>query len=116
MDIQGIVAQNIKNLRKASGLTQRDVADAVSIDASVYSRIENGLIMPSHEKLFALSKLYRISIEKFYEGIGSNVQNNYDNAQVNANVQINMAPTNENLLDELKEIKKLIHKLLMQKL
>lgn len=104
-DIQGIIANNIKNLRKASGFTQQDVADAISIDVSVYNRIENGKIMASHDKLYSLAKLYRISIEKFYEGLGSNVQNNYDNSQVNSNFQINYNKLDSKLISELKEIK-----------
>lgn len=108
MDINGIIANNIKVLRKVNGMSQREVADAIAIDDTVYSRIENGLIMPSHDKLYKLSKLYRIPIEKFYEGLGSNIQNNYDSSQVNSNVQINMTDNAEMVLSELIEIKELL--------
>jgi len=68
MDITGIIANNIKQLRKVNGLSQQDVAEAISIDVSVYSRIENGKTMASYDKLHNLSKLYRIPIEKFFKG------------------------------------------------
>jgi transcriptional regulator with XRE-family HTH domain len=34
MDVQGIIANNLKTLRKSSGFTQQDVADLISTDIS----------------------------------------------------------------------------------
>lgn len=65
MDVSEIIANNIKTLRKAKGLSQIDVAEAIGIDASVYSRIETGHVMTSHDKLQNLAKLYQVPIEIF---------------------------------------------------
>lgn len=108
MDVSQIIATNIKSLRKSKGLSQLDVAEAIGINASVYSRIESGDVMASHDKLHNLSKLFRVPIEKFFEGLGSNIQNNYDNAQVNSNVQINLS-NQLDILQSLNEIKQLLN-------
>jgi transcriptional regulator with XRE-family HTH domain len=112
MDVQGIIANNLKTLRKSSGFTQQEIADLISTDISVYSRIESGKTMISHDKLFQLSKIYRVPIEKFYEGLGSNIQNNYDNAQVTSNVQINMSSGLEQMQTDVKIIKELLIQLI----
>ncbi len=114
MDIRSIIANNIKQLRLANGLNQNDVADAIAIDVSVYSRIENGKTMASYDKLHNLSKLFRVPMEKFFEGLGSNIQNNYDNAQVNANVQINFNQSADALLKEMQEMKSLLSALIQK--
>ena len=109
MEITKIVANNIKNIRKSLGYSQSEISDVLSIDVSVYNRIENGKILPSHDKLYSFSKFFRVPIEKFFEGLGSNIQQNYDNSQYNSNVQINF--NNNEIINEIKDVKKELEKI-----
>lgn len=80
MEIKRIVAINLKLQRESRKLTQKDIAEKISIDPSVYSRIEAGEIMPTEDKLWKIANLFGIGIEKLFEGASSNIQNNYDHS------------------------------------
>ena len=57
------LGQKIKRLRKAKGLTQRVLADAVGIDFTYLSKIENGNIPypPSSKTLRKLAEQLEVS-------------------------------------------------------
>ena len=59
----------LKRMRCETGRTQKDVADYMGISQAAYSRLEKGEIDISMQKLFILSDLYRISVEKIIMGI-----------------------------------------------
>jgi transcriptional regulator with XRE-family HTH domain len=56
------IGQRIREARLQSGLTQLDVAKALSLSQSSYSRIERGVLAPDTAQLRVLSGLHGISI------------------------------------------------------
>ncbi len=56
------IASRIKNARLQSGLSQRDVARALSVSQSSYSRMERGILMPDCAQIRVLSGLHGVSI------------------------------------------------------
>ena len=59
-----IFCENIKNARKASGLTQKQVAEKLSVVESCYANWEQGRTEPNIETLRKLSKLFDISLDE----------------------------------------------------
>jgi len=57
-----LIAQRVKEARLNSGLSQKDVAEALHISQSSYSRIERGAVPPDCVQIRALSGLYGISV------------------------------------------------------
>ncbi len=56
------IASRIKDARLNSGLSQRNVAKALNLSQSSYSRMERGLLMPDCAQIKVLSGLYGASI------------------------------------------------------
>jgi len=56
------IASRIKEARMQSGLSQRDVATALSISQTSYSRMERGVLAPDAAQLRVLSGLHGVSI------------------------------------------------------
>ena len=52
-----------KEARKACGLTQKEVAQALNVTAANYSRYENGLIQPNLETLKRIAVLMKTSVD-----------------------------------------------------
>lgn len=59
-----IFCENVKNARKASGLTQKQVAEKLSVVESCYANWEQGRTEPNIETLRKLSKLFDISLDE----------------------------------------------------
>jgi len=55
---------NLKALRKISGLTQKDVAKKLNVVESCYANWEQGRTEPSISTLRTLSKIFNISIDE----------------------------------------------------
>jgi tetratricopeptide (TPR) repeat protein len=62
----GGVGQRIKELRKASQMTQQELAEGV-VTRSYISQIEKGLIQPSYDTLEKLSKKLNCTVEDFFK-------------------------------------------------
>ena len=56
------IAGRIKEARENAGLNQRDVAQALSISQSSYSRMERGKLAPDCAQIRVLSGMYNLSI------------------------------------------------------
>jgi transcriptional regulator with XRE-family HTH domain len=56
------IASRIRTARLQSGLKQADVAEALSISQSSYSRIERGILTPDAAQIRVLSGLHGVSI------------------------------------------------------
>jgi transcriptional regulator with XRE-family HTH domain len=56
------IAGRIKEARQQSGLNQRDVAEALNMSQTSYSRMERGLIVPDCAHIRVLSGLHGVSI------------------------------------------------------
>lgn len=61
-DIKDVIANNLITLRKASGLTQNELAEKLAYSDNMVSRWERGEIIPSVETLQKISEFYNIPI------------------------------------------------------
>ncbi len=109
MDVNHLIAENIKKLRKDKNLSQADIAEILDCDTSLYSKIERGEIMITHKKLLMLAEYFNVTIDKFYDGLHYN-QTNYSCKQVNCGVQIINNETNELLAKLMVKIDDLLSK------
>lgn len=64
------LAQRLKSLRMERNLTQEFVAESLNVSRQAVSKWENGTSDPSTSNLFALAKLYSISVEELLRGVG----------------------------------------------
>ncbi len=62
-----IIAGNIKNLRKASGMTQSDLAEKLGYTVQAISRWEKGKSLPDPVMLYHLAELFQVEITYFYQ-------------------------------------------------
>ena len=51
-------AENLKNLRKSQGLSQKQLADALGVDQRTVSAWENGVCEPSFAVLLNLCRIF----------------------------------------------------------
>ena len=58
------LGEKLTQARKASGLTQADIAAKLNVSRQAVSRWESGQSKPSTEKLLALGELYGVSIDR----------------------------------------------------
>ena len=58
------LCEKLTQARKATGLTQADVAAKLNVSRQAVSRWESGQSKPSTEKLLALGELYGVSIDR----------------------------------------------------
>lgn len=58
---------NLKKVRKNTGLTQKEVAEALSISKDTLSRYERGKQEPRLEVAIQLSKFYKVSMDQLFE-------------------------------------------------
>ena len=61
MSIAQIVGENLKLARKAKGLTQTQVAEALNKYQSDYSDYERGVVQLDYEKIVTLCKMLDIT-------------------------------------------------------
>ena len=60
--IKSNIAQNLKSLRNAYGLTQKNVSDVLGVDAASYRNWENERSIPSVSMLYEIAKVFKTSI------------------------------------------------------
>lgn len=66
--IHKVIGARIRLLRKHSGLSQEEVADAIKCDNATLSRYERGLNAPDGAQLVQLAALFKISPAEFLPG------------------------------------------------
>ena len=57
MDIAKIIGNNLKQARKDSGLTQKQVAERFNMTQQQYSRFENGVFELNYEQIIKICEL-----------------------------------------------------------
>ena len=57
-------AKNLRALRMARGMSQRALADRLSLTSSVISAYENDIRMPSYDVLFRLASIFNCSCDE----------------------------------------------------
>lgn len=61
------INEKIKNLRKESGYTQKELSEKLSISERQYINIESGKSKPSLETIIKIADIYNISIDYIVE-------------------------------------------------
>ena len=64
------LGKRIVENRKRLGLTQEQLAERLGVTPQAISKWENGTSDPNTSNLFALAKLYSISVEELLRGVG----------------------------------------------
>jgi transcriptional regulator with XRE-family HTH domain len=64
---RGNIGARIKDLRRAAGLRQADVAEQIQIEPESLSRIETGKLRASTRTLEAIAKAVGVSPSRFYD-------------------------------------------------
>ena len=67
ISLNGRISMRLKELRIASGTTQKDVADSIGCTAMVYSRYEREEREPDIEMLCRLANYFQVSIDYLVE-------------------------------------------------
>lgn len=67
MDIKKIVGENLKNARKAKGLTQKELANELNKYQSDYSEYETGKIELDYEKIVYICKRLDITPNDLFD-------------------------------------------------
>ena len=57
---------NIATIRKKKGISQTQFANAIGVETSTISRIENGKVDPSAVTLFAIAEYLQVSVDDLY--------------------------------------------------
>ena len=60
------ISKNIKRIREAKGLSQKEVISAIDMGAAQYSRIENGKTDPSVSTLVKIAKALGVSMADLF--------------------------------------------------
>lgn len=59
---------NLKELRKLKGATQKDVGDYIGVSFQTYSRYEKGIFQPDHETLAKIAEYFGVSVDYLLAG------------------------------------------------
>ena len=60
------IGKKLKELRKADGLTQTQLAEILNISRVNYTRYETDVSRPDFETLIAIADFYKISIDEIF--------------------------------------------------
>ena len=67
MNTSEIIGKNIKEARKFSGLTQKNVALKLFMTQQQYSRFENGKFELNYEQILKLCELYNVTPNDIFD-------------------------------------------------
>ncbi|MBQ9551798.1 MAG: helix-turn-helix transcriptional regulator, partial [Clostridia bacterium] len=74
--------ENLRQLRRACGFSQEDVANVLGVDRSAYSYYESGKTEPSITNLVKIARMYRVSTDTLVDNEGFAATLCVDNEQV----------------------------------
>lgn len=80
------IAEHLRKIRLEHNLKQKEIAQAVGIDRSAYSFYETGKTRPSVETLYAISKIYNVSVGYLIGKDKSENDSHTRKAEVNSSV------------------------------
>ena len=60
--------KNLKEIRKESGLTQKQVAEFLNVVESCYANWEQGRTEPNVEMIRKLSVIFKVSVDELFNG------------------------------------------------
>jgi transcriptional regulator with XRE-family HTH domain len=61
------IGSRLKGLRKAMGLSLKQLAEATNLSPPLFSRVENGLVMPSIPTLQTISNILKVDLGYFFK-------------------------------------------------
>ena len=64
--MESIIGQRIRNSRVHKGLSMQEVADNIGVSKQMINKYEQGISMPTSDKLIALSKLFQQKVDYFF--------------------------------------------------
>ena len=62
-----MLGKRIKELRKASGLTQEKLSELINLEPNHISKIEAGIHFPQPEKLESLARVFDVQIKDLFD-------------------------------------------------
>lgn len=65
-DCHSFIGKNIQNTRKAVGMTQEALAEALDVSLSMISRVETGRTMVSVERLMEIAQILNVFVGDFF--------------------------------------------------
>jgi transcriptional regulator with XRE-family HTH domain len=65
------IGKIIRKQRKAAGITQAMLAEAIGLESETVSRMENGIRLPSIEKLVEMADLFQVPVAVFFENVAT---------------------------------------------
>ncbi len=92
---------SLRYLREERMISQKEIAKSLNISNSKFSKIENGLTLPSIEEFIALASLFNVSYERLYFGL-SKKEESAINLDKTSEEIINNNSSNINLNDKKK--------------
>jgi len=69
-ELSAEIGKVIRKQRKAANMTQAIFAEAIGLESETISRMENGVRLPTIEKLVEMADLFRIPVAVFFENVG----------------------------------------------
>ena len=57
------IGDNIRRIREGKGLSQKELATAIEVAATQYSRVETGKVMPALKTLIKIAKVLDITLD-----------------------------------------------------
>ena len=66
--------KSLRDMRKAAGVSQADVAAAVGVTRVYYTQIENGQRIPRPAILKAIGEVFGLSMDELYSVLGGHTQ------------------------------------------
>lgn len=73
-DRDELIGQRIAELRRASGLTQEQLASTAGMASENLSRAERGKTLPHLDKLIGLSRALGVTLDELVEGRGNKTE------------------------------------------
>jgi transcriptional regulator with XRE-family HTH domain len=64
------IGKVIREQRKAAGMTQAALAEMIGLESETVSRMENGVRLPSIEKLVEIAESFDVPVAVFFEHVG----------------------------------------------
>ena len=89
-DLNLVIAENIVKLRKKAGLTQEELATKLNYSNKMVSKWENGDNSISVENLYAISKIFNISLDKLVKPLEDEEVSSIDKKQSSNKIVISL--------------------------
>lgn len=71
--IIGNLGKRLREIREAKRMTQKEVAEAMGIVPTQYSKVERGVVIPGAKTLISAAKVLGVSLDELVYGKSSNI-------------------------------------------